>query len=56
MMKGGVAGMRPLSQAGKGGFQILGFAGDSPTDHIDHYFALDDFFERLESAPERKTH
>lgn len=50
ILQWGAIGMQQLSRAGKGNLQILGFAGNSAPDHIDHYFALDDFFERLEPS------
>jgi len=50
ILQWGAIGMQQLSRAGKGGFQVLGFAGNSATDHIDHYFAMDDFLDRLEPS------
>jgi hypothetical protein len=50
ILQWGAIGMQQLSRAGKGGFQVLGFAGNSAPDHIDHYYALDDFFDRLQPA------
>jgi hypothetical protein len=48
VLQWGAIGMQQLSRAAKGNFQVLGFAGNSATDHIDHYYAMDDFFDRLE--------
>lgn len=48
ILQWGAFGMQQLSKAGKGGFQVLGFAGNSATDHIDHYYAMQDFFNRLQ--------
>ena len=39
--------MQQLSKAGSGGLQILGFAGNSAPDHMDHLFALEDWLSRL---------
>ena len=46
-MAGGLArlkraplGMQQLSEARRGGFRLLGFAGNSAPDHVDHLYAL----------------
>jgi hypothetical protein len=42
----GPAGMQQKSAAVSRGLQILGFAGNSSEDHLDHYFALEDWYQR----------
>ena len=32
--------MQQLSEAHRGGFHVLGFAGNSAADHVDHLYAL----------------
>lgn len=36
-----------LSEAGQGHFRVLGFAGNSAPDHVDHLHALPDFLRRV---------
>ena len=43
----GPAGMQLNSVATAGGLQVLGFTGNSSPDHLDHYFALVDWIQRL---------
>jgi hypothetical protein len=43
----GRPGMRQNSAVTAGGLQVLGFAGSAPEDHMDHYFALEDWYRRL---------
>ena len=43
----GTLGMQQLSVVAAGGLQILGFAGNSAPDHVDHFFALEDWYARL---------
>jgi len=44
----GPGGMQQLSEAKKGRFEIMGFAGNSAPDHIDQLHGLPDFLRRLE--------
>jgi hypothetical protein len=43
----GPVGMQLLSRARKGRFQVLGFAGNSAPDHIDHFHGLPAFLNML---------
>ena len=43
----GVLGMQQLSEAHVGKFQLLGFAGNTAPDHIDHFHAIFDWLKRL---------
>lgn len=40
VLKRGPLGMQQLSEARTGGFHLLGFAGNSAPDHVDHLYAL----------------
>ncbi len=40
VLKRGPIGMQQLSEAHRGGFHVLGFAGNSAPDHMDHLYAL----------------
>lgn len=40
VLKHGPLGMQQLSEAGRGNFHVLGFAGNSAPDHVDHLYAL----------------
>ncbi|HEX8430764.1 MAG TPA: hypothetical protein VF625_05730, partial [Longimicrobium sp.] len=42
----GPRGMQQLSEARAGGFEVLGFAGSSAPDHIDHLHAIPEFLAR----------
>ncbi|MBA3466880.1 MAG: hypothetical protein H0T21_05670 [Gemmatimonadaceae bacterium] len=44
----GPLGMQQLSEVRRGGLTILGFAGNTGPDHIDHLHALGDFLARME--------
>lgn len=44
ILKWGPVGMQQLSEASKGGFIVLGFAGNSADDHVDHLFGLDQWY------------
>ncbi|HTU98895.1 MAG TPA: hypothetical protein VMF13_00035 [Luteitalea sp.] len=46
VLKPGPIGMQQLSEAGRGGFQVLGFAGNSAPDHVDHLQALGEWLRR----------
>ena len=43
VLKQGPLGMQQLSEAHGGGFHVLGFAGNSASDHVDHLYALGDW-------------
>ena len=43
VLKRGPLGMQQLSEAGRGGFHVFGFAGNSAADHVDHLYALGDW-------------
>lgn len=43
----GPRGMQQLSEARAGGFTLLGFAGNTAPDHIDHYHAMPELLARL---------
>lgn len=43
VLKHGPLGMQRLSDARQGGFHVLGFAGNSAPDHVDHLYALGDW-------------
>ena len=47
VLKWGPHGMQQLSEARKGRFAILGFAGNSAPDHIDHAQGMPAFLGRL---------
>ena len=47
VLRWGPHGMQQLSEVRRGGFEILGFAGNSGPDHIDHFHALPDILRRL---------
>jgi len=48
VLKWGVLGMQQLSETQEGNFIVLGFAGNSAPDHIDHFHALFHFLNYLE--------
>ena len=45
--KWGPLGMQQLSHVRKGKFEVLGFAGNSTPDHMDHYHALETWLRRI---------
>ena len=47
----GPLGMQQLSEARRGGFAVLGFAGNSAPDHIDQLHAMGTFLPSLWAAP-----
>ena len=51
VLRWGPLGMQQLSEAGTGGFRLLGFAGNTAPDHIDHFHAWQQFFELLYGPP-----
>jgi hypothetical protein len=48
VLKWGPLGMQQTSEAGNGRLRVLGFAGNSGPDHIDHFHAMYGFLRRLE--------
>jgi hypothetical protein len=48
VLRWGPGGMQQLSEAKRGRFEIMGFAGNSAPDHIDQLHGLPDFLHRLE--------
>jgi len=49
VLQWGPGGMQQLSTAGREGFLVLGFAGNSAPDHVDHLHGLRFFLRVLES-------
>jgi hypothetical protein len=47
VLKWGPRGMQQLSEVHAGGFELLGFAGNSAPDHIDHLHGMPEFLEHL---------
>jgi hypothetical protein len=47
VLKWGPRGMQQLSEVRAGGFELLGFAGNSAPDHIDHLHGTPEFLEHL---------
>lgn len=47
VLRDGPIGMQNLSEAKRGGFVLLGFAGNSAPDHLDHLYALGDYLGEL---------
>ncbi|MBN2365236.1 MAG: hypothetical protein EH225_04325 [Calditrichaeota bacterium] len=45
VLKWGALGMQQISEVSEGKFTVLGFAGNSAPDHIDHFHALFKFLE-----------
>lgn len=43
VLRQGPLGMQQLSEARRGNFRVLGFAGNSAADHVDHLYALGDW-------------
>lgn len=48
VLKWGPRGMQQLSEVRAGGFELLGFAGNSGPDHIDHLHGMPEFLARIE--------
>jgi hypothetical protein len=51
VLEWGPGGMQQISEARKGSLEILGFAGNTGPDHIDHLHGLPGFLTRLDSLP-----
>ena len=47
VLEWGPGGMQLLSTARKGRFLLLGFAGNTAPDHVDHYHGMGEFLDRL---------
>jgi len=47
VLKWGPGGMQQVSEVHSGRFDLLGFAGNSAPDHIDHLHGMPEFLERL---------
>jgi pimeloyl-ACP methyl ester carboxylesterase len=47
VLRWGPGGMQQVSEARKGRFEIMGFAGNSGPDHIDHFHGMPEFLRRL---------
>lgn len=47
VLKWGPRGMQQLSEVQAGGFVLLGFAGNSAPDHVDHFHGMPEFLERV---------
>ena len=47
LLRPGPRGMRQLSEAKAGSFAVLGFAGDTAPDHIDHFHAMPELLARI---------
>jgi hypothetical protein len=48
VLEWGPHGMQQLSEIRRGRFEILGFAGNSGPDHIDHFHGMPEFLRRVE--------
>lgn len=48
VLRWGPHGMQQLSDVHRGQFALLGFAGNSGPDHIDHFHGMPDFLRRVE--------
>ncbi len=55
VLEWGPMGMQLLSDTRRNGFRVMGFAGNTAPDHVDHLHALHDFLEELFSlqTPDR---
>lgn len=47
VLQWGPMGMQLLSDTRRNGFRVMGFAGNTAPDHVDHLHALHDFLEKL---------
>ncbi|MCF3110955.1 hypothetical protein LL912_19370 [Niabella sp. CC-SYL272] len=47
VLKNGPGGMQQISEAGRGNFKVLGFAGNAAPDHVDHFHGLSYFLNQL---------
>jgi hypothetical protein len=51
VLEWGPGGMQLLSSAGRARFLLLGFAGNTAPDHVDHYHGMGAFLSRLLALP-----
>lgn len=56
VLQWGPRGMQQLSEVREGRFEILGFAGNSAPDHIDHLHAMPEFLARVAARPTGGLH
>lgn len=47
VLRWGPRGMQQLSEVRAGGFELLGFAGNSAPDHVDHFHAMPELLKQL---------
>ena len=47
VLKWGPRGMQQLGEAAAGGFLLLGFAGNTAPDHVDHLHAMPELLQSL---------
>ncbi len=55
VLKSGPAGMQMLSETHRSGLTILGFAGNSAPDHVDHFHGLSVFLKMILDQKIRRT-
>lgn len=55
ILRWGPRGMQQLSEVRSGGFEMLGFAGNSAPDHVDHFHAMPEFLTRVLSVSADNT-
>lgn len=55
VLKWGPVGMQQLSESAAGGFLVVGFAGNSAPDHVDHLHGMSDFLRLLHRDEEEGT-
>ncbi|GAC1651714.1 MAG: hypothetical protein NVS4B3_12840 [Gemmatimonadaceae bacterium] len=48
LLRWGPRGMQQLSEVRAGGFELLGFAGNTGPDHVDHLHGMPEFLERTD--------
>lgn len=55
VLRWGPRGMQQLSEVRAGSFELLGFAGNSAPDHVDHLHAMPEFLVRASGKPTSPT-
>lgn len=50
VLRWGPVGMQQLSEVVAGGLRVLGFAGNSAPDHMDHFHGMPGFLRLLEQS------
>lgn len=55
ILKWGPRGMQQLSEVRSGGFEMMGFAGNSAPDHVDHFHAMPEFLARVIGSASRES-